>query len=75
MSLFQCPQCGCCENTALAPWTYPKERICSACGEGKWHDVFRRVFLPKGEFFTNARGNLQHRKTGSEDIEQFEVKP
>jgi hypothetical protein len=31
---------------------------------GKWHNEFDRVFLPKGEFFTNNDGNLEHKETG-----------
>lgn len=31
---------------------------------GKWHNEFDRVFLPKGEFFTNDDGNLEHKETG-----------
>lgn len=75
MSLFQCPECGCAENTACCPWTYPKPRVCSACApNGKWHDRFPRKFLPKGEFFTNKVGNLEHRETGSENYTSFAMK-
>lgn len=100
MSLFQCENCGCCENTALSSqgfallsecfdWSYAPEReglrLCSACGptrycdgtitesDGKWHGLFPRVFLPKGEFFTNAVGNLEHKETGSEDYQKFAI--
>lgn len=54
MSLFQCDNCGCVENTALASqgfngffeklydWSYAPERkgmrICSACGPVKYSD-------------------------------------
>ena len=52
MSLFQCENCGCCENTALAPHTkYLAElydwdgkvdlcglELCSACGPSKFSD-------------------------------------
>ncbi|MCO8166897.1 hypothetical protein NJC40_03770 [Pseudomonas sp. 21LCFQ02] len=74
MSLFQCYACGCRENTATSnfalrrvagqwrgvpslPWM-----LCSACDPdiGRWHGEFERVFLPKGEFCTNAQGNLEH---------------
>lgn len=60
-------------------------RLCSACGPaslrggtptenaGKWHGRFPRVFLPKGEFFTNAVGNLEHKETGSEDYQKFAI--
>lgn len=52
MSLFQCENCGCCENTALSSqgfvngmerfydWSYAPERkglrLCSACGPTKF---------------------------------------
>lgn len=101
MSLFQCENCGCCENTALSSqgfngffeklydWSYSPERkgmrLCSACGPtnyrdgeqteyGKWHKVFPRVFLPKGQFHTNRIGNLEHTESGSEDFRAFEIK-
>lgn len=52
MSLFQCENCGCCENTALASqgfswadlfdWTGIEARrgkkLCSACGPTKYSD-------------------------------------
>lgn len=50
MSLFQCENCGCCENTALTSlpipklydWTYAPERegmkLCSACSPPKYRD-------------------------------------
>ncbi|MGB3724971.1 MAG: hypothetical protein WA981_04330 [Glaciecola sp.] len=31
---------------------------------GEWHDKFERRYLPKGEFFTNGNGNLEHKETG-----------
>lgn len=95
MSLFQCENCGCCENTALSSqgfngffeklydWSYSPERkgmkLCSACGPvkysdgekteyGIWHRRFARTYLPKGMFFTNRVGNLEHKETGSEDF-------
>lgn len=98
MSLFQCENCGCCENTALSSqgcngyfeklfdWSYAPERkgmrLCSACAPtqyrdgsptkfGEWHNVFTRIFLPKGEFFTNKVGNLEHKETGSEDFRKY----
>ena len=101
MSLFQCDNCGCQENTALSAqgcngffeklfdWSYAPERkgmrLCSACAPvkyrdgnatrfGEWHGVFPRVYLPKGEFITNERGNLEHKETGSENIHQFAVR-
>lgn len=53
MSLFQCENCGCCENTALSAqgfknmshlfdWSYAKDRegllLCSACGPVLYND-------------------------------------
>lgn len=90
MSLFQCEECGCCENTALCNYhwrTYKKlPKVCSACepktdGEpgsvpapGEWHGEFPRVFLPKGMFVTNHEGNLAHKDTGETDFRKYEVK-
>lgn len=94
MSLFQCENCGCCENTALThlgrtyqgredsfDWTGKEHlkgmRLCSACSPthfsdgtkcskaGGWHGKFKRVYLPKGQFITNSRGDLQHTVSGS----------
>ena len=88
MSIFQCDECGCAENTAcgwyhcrnnerLTPKDILGKALCSACaplnfagGEpirdfnGKWHGVFKRTFLPKGEFKTNGEGNLEHIESG-----------
>ena len=53
MSLFQCQNCGCCENTALSAqgfkmmkhlfdWSFAPEReglrVCSACGPTNYRD-------------------------------------
>lgn len=99
MSLFQCENCGCCENTALAgpvirfmseifDWTGIEhlrgKELCSVCAPqkyrdgtsteyGKWHNVFERTFLPKGKFFTNNKGNLEHIETGSEDFKKYRI--
>ena len=82
MSLFQCHECGCRENTATSnfwmrstgayrgvpsrPWM-----LCSACDPdiGKWHDHFPRLFLPKGMFIMNNQGNLEHKDTGDTDVQ------
>lgn len=32
--------------------------------QGVWHNLFPRRFLPKGEYFTNRRGNIEHRASG-----------
>lgn len=62
------------------------KRLCSACtpkkmsdGEandesGEWHGQFDRVYLPIGEFFTNAVGNLAHKATGDENYRKFAIK-
>ena len=88
MSLFQCYECGCRENTATCnfwsrmdgagqwrgvpaqPWM-----LCSACDPdiGKWHDQFPRLYLPKGMFVTNERGNLAHRETGDENVKAYAI--
>lgn len=68
-------------------WSYAPElegkRLCSACGprklawgspticEGKWHGLFPRVYLPKGQFVTNSVGNLAHRETGDTDYLKY----
>ena len=95
MSLFQCEECGCMENTATSNfWTrnmdniWPDEYIgkilCSACGPdhfkdgtpseyGRWHGKFDRVFLPKGQFRTARNGNLEHIKTGDQDVKKYAI--
>jgi hypothetical protein len=102
LSLFQCENCGCCENTAVShqgcygyfakslDWSeFPDregKRVCSACapktfkngestGLGKWHNKFKRIFLPKGMFKTNQVGNLEHVETGSERFREYEIEP
>lgn len=42
-------------------------------GLGLWHNQFERVFLPKGEFFTNKEGNLEHKATGSINFRKFKI--
>ena len=100
MSLFQCENCGCVENTALScqgftgypeqwfDWSYAPnlkgKSLCSACGPakhsdgseteyGKWHNKFKRIFLPKGMFKTNRVGNLEHIETGDENYHKYEI--
>lgn len=57
-------------------------KLCSVClpthyqdgeetGFGKWHNMFPRMFLPKGKFFTNDIGNLEHKETGSEKNSEY----
>lgn len=83
MSLFQCENCGCCENTALCNYHWRKYKklplVCSACdddrelSDGEWHGRFERVFLPPGMFVTNHEGNLAHRDTGDTDFTKYAV--
>jgi hypothetical protein len=69
-------------------WTGIEDRrgmhLCSACMPqrysdgtekrfGGWHGEFDRVFLPKNMFRTNARGNLEHIETGSEDFRSYAI--
>lgn len=68
-------------------WDYAPERkgkkLCSECGPpkyksgqrtglGEWHGKFKQVFLPAGEFITNAVGNLEHKTTGDTDLSKYE---
>jgi len=59
-------------------------KLCSACAPaeyidgtptkfGKWHGIFDRVYLPKGQFKTNCVGNLEHIETGETDIRKFKT--
>lgn len=59
-------------------------KLCSACAPpkysdgtateyGKWHCIFDRVFLPKGQFKTNKIGNLEHVESGSENFSEFAI--
>lgn len=88
MSLFQCYECGCRENTATCNfWSNMPEEgqwrgveakpwmLCSACDTeiGQWHDQFPRLYLPKGMFVTNQRGNLSHRETGDENVKAYAI--
>jgi hypothetical protein len=81
MSLYQCEECGCIENTALGEvWDWDdtdvaghpkKQNLCSECGGEGWHGRFKRRYLPMGLFVKNRDGNLQHRETG-EPPDSFE---
>lgn len=99
MSLFQCDNCGCVENTALTSvctkwrprifdWAGIEhlkcKELCCACAPrkysdgtptqfGVWHDRFERIYLPKGEWITNAQGNLEHKKTGDLDFKKYKI--
>lgn len=73
----------------LFDWSYNPDLkgklLCSACGPtayqdgtptkyGAWHRAFARTYLPIGLFKTNARGNLAHVETGSENYRPFVVR-
>ncbi len=98
MSLFQCENCGCVENTAccqyhakdieqLTPKQYLGKELCCVCGPthypsgepiedmGEWHNRFKRVFLPKGEWKTNSVGNLEHIATGETNYMKHQIDP
>lgn len=49
--------CACC-----APREYPSGKATDF--NGKWHNKFKKLILPIGEFFTNRVGNLEHKETG-----------
>lgn len=71
MSLFQCEECGCRENTATSGYWFRNEagspcagrKLCSACDPsiGEWHGEFDRVYFEKGAYRTNNRGNLERK--------------
>ena len=42
---------------------------------GKWHNIFDRLFLPKGEFATDSQGNLVHKETGMSCLEYADKHP
>lgn len=70
-------------------WTGIEDRkgqhLCSVCmptrySDGtvatkgdRWHGQFDRIFLPKGMFKTNKRGNLEHIESGSEDVQKYAI--
>lgn len=62
---------GVAKCSACGPSTFPdgtnNERI------GKWHNRFKRRFLPHGEFFTNENGNIEHVHSGLVGNEVYEV--
>jgi hypothetical protein len=40
----------------------------------KWHNKFKRMFLPLGQWETNGEGNLQHKITGETDYSKYIIK-
>lgn len=75
MSLYQCEECGCCENTALGSYCGEERKLCSECATGVWHVEFDKVLLPKGQFVTDENGNLAHRETGETGFRKYELTP
>jgi len=73
VSLYQCEKCGCCENTAVGNYWFDGPNLCSECAFGKWHGEFEKVLLPKGKFFTNQDGNLEHKETGDTDFKKYRI--
>lgn len=59
--------------SACAPTRYSQEDGGGPTEYGEWHGHFERVYLPMGEFFTNDRGNLEHRATKREDFRAFAI--
>lgn len=61
MSLFECENCKCVENTALAPGWWDK-KLCSECNPeiNKWHDYFPKK-LSVGYLLGND-GFLYHKE-------------
>lgn len=58
--------------SACMPRRYSDGDLVHRSAEG-WHGEFDRVFLPKGMFKTNARGNIEHIETGSEDFRAYAI--
>ncbi len=42
-------------------------------GYGKWHGMFKKVYLPKGMFKTASNGNLEHIETGEQDYKKYAI--
>ncbi len=74
--------------TSLLDWTGKEasrgKLHCSSCaptkyadgtptGLGKWHGRFPRTYLPKDMFVTNAKGNIEHIETKSEDYHTYKL--
>ena len=73
MSLYQCEECGCKENTATGAYWGRDVKLCSECDTGAWHGLFEKVMLPKGMFTTNREGNLAHKDTGETDLKKYAI--
>ena len=82
MSLFQCYECGCRENTATSnfwtrqegPWRgLPSQpwMLCSACDPeiGKWHGRFERKYL--GNLCINPQRMCLHMRAGCGSIPAY----
>ena len=82
MSLFQCEECGCIENTALSnyAWNCRKDskinpETCSACDPNikKWHGSFDRTYVEKGKWKTNREGDVEHIDTHDTDFSKYKI--
>jgi len=83
MSLFQCEECGCRENTATSGYWFREEdgnpcqgrKLCSACDPSiaEWHGNFERIFLPKGKFVTGVMGTLVHIDNGDTEYKKYRL--
>lgn len=40
---------------------------------GVWHGRFERIFLPKGQFYTNNEGNLAHVRTHDTKVDKYKL--
>ena len=58
MPLFKCEECGCVENTAVGCYWGRDRKLCSECGDGKWHDIFKKrsavgMYITKAGYLYN----------------------
>lgn len=72
MSLFACEKCGVVENTALSSksrgiyvldgkFGMNNPRLCSLCGDGKWHGLWPRHTVEEGGYVQGKFG-LERKK-------------
>jgi hypothetical protein len=67
MSLFQCDECGCVEDTTLCNYWLARLRenptLCSACDPkiAKWHDQFPREIASTKGWLKDRRGLLYNK--------------
>ena len=54
----------------------PFGKYCSACcplGEKEWHGSFDRIYLPLGKFETAPNGNLRHKDSHDENLQNYAI--